>query len=113
MYFLVGQMKDLVRQNKVAMDNTSDGSGDEPEPERRKRARVEKSFENEQRTYTEPVSSTIYPMWKETIKSEVNSILQNHTWEPVDLPLDCEPLGSKWIFKRKMKHDDNKFKTDL
>ena len=29
--------------------------------------------------------------------------MQNHTWELVELPKGCKPLGSKWIFKRKMK----------
>ena len=31
-------------------------------------------------------------MWKEAIKSEIDSILQNHTWELVNLPLSCKPL---------------------
>ncbi|GJY20727.1 retrotransposon protein, putative, ty1-copia subclass [Tanacetum coccineum] len=43
--------------------------------------------------------------WKEAIKSEIDSILQNHTWELVDLLSGCKPLGYKWIFKKKMKAD--------
>ena len=39
----------------------------------------------------------------EAIKSEIDSIMQNHTRELVELPKGCKPLGSKWIFKRKMK----------
>ena len=52
---------------------------------------------------------------KEAIDSEVESILQNHTWELVDLPPGCKPLGYKWIFKRKMKADGsiNKYKARL
>ncbi|CAH9144967.1 unnamed protein product [Cuscuta epithymum] len=71
--------------------------------------------ENEPRTYTEAVTSTEGPMWKEAIKSEVDSILKNHTWELVDLPQGCKPLRSKWIFKRKMKPDDSieKYKARL
>ncbi|PKI50935.1 hypothetical protein CRG98_028665 [Punica granatum] len=55
------------------------------------------------------------PLWKEAIKSEFDSILRNHTWELVDLPTGCKPLGSKWIFKRKMKADGSidKYKTRL
>ena len=49
------------------------------------------------------MNSSERPLWKKAIKSEVDSILQNHTWELVDLPTGCKPLGSKWIFKRKMK----------
>nr|GEW45948.1 zinc finger CCCH domain-containing protein 14 [Tanacetum cinerariifolium] len=41
--------------------------------------------------------------WKKAIKSEIDSILQNHTWELVDLVSGCKPLGYKWIFKKKMK----------
>ena len=55
------------------------------------------------------------PFWKEAIKSEVDSILQNHTWELVNLPSGCKPLRSKWIFKRKMKADGfiDKYKVKL
>ena len=65
--------------------------------------------------YTEVISSTEAPLWKEAIKSEIDSILQNHTWELVDLPPGCKPLGSKWIFKRKMKSDGSidKYKVRL
>ncbi|GKA39172.1 zinc finger, CCHC-type containing protein [Tanacetum coccineum] len=53
--------------------------------------------------------------WKEAITSEIDSILQNHTWELVDLPPGCKPLGYKWIFKKKMKADDiiDKYKARL
>ncbi|KAD5508391.1 hypothetical protein E3N88_16094 [Mikania micrantha] len=45
------------------------------------------------------------PQWKKAIKNEIDSILQNHTWELVDLPPGRKPLGYRWIFKRKMKAD--------
>ncbi|XP_074579060.1 uncharacterized protein LOC141835562 [Curcuma longa] len=60
----------------------------EVEPRRSKRARVEKSFrtdfitfmlESDPQTYSEAVNSSEGPQWKETIASEINSILQNHT----------------------------------
>ena len=44
-------------------------------------------------------------LWKEAINNEIESIMQNHTWELVDLPPGSKPLGYKWIFKRKMKID--------
>ena len=54
-------------------------------------------------------------MWKEAINSEIDSILQNHTWELIDLPPGSKPLGYKWIFKRKMKTDGSveKYKARL
>ena len=43
------------------------------------------------------------PYWKKAINNEIESIMQNQTWELMDLPPGCKPLGHKWIFKRKMK----------
>ncbi|PHT75047.1 hypothetical protein T459_22324 [Capsicum annuum] len=53
--------------------------------------------------------------WKETVDSEIDSILSNHTWELVDLPPGNKPLDFKWIFKRKMKADGtiDKYKARL
>ena len=72
-------------------------------------------LENEPQNYEEALSSSEGPLWKEAIKSEVDSILKNHTWELVDLPPGCKPVGSKWIFKRKMKADGfiDKYKVRL
>ena len=88
---------------------------DNDEPRRSKRARKEKSFgdefvttfllENEPRTFKEAMSTPDAPSWKEAVKSEIDSIMQNHIWELVDLPQGCKALGCKWIFKRKLKTD--------
>ncbi|GJX83442.1 gypsy type transposase [Tanacetum coccineum] len=97
---------------------------EEVEPRRSKRARNEKSFgpdfvsfmvENEPTSYREAVTSSEGQQWREAIKSEIESILQNHTWELVDLPPGCKPLGYKWIFKKKMKADGtvDKYKARL
>ena len=55
------------------------------------------------------------PLWKEAVNNEIESIMQNHTWELVDLPPGSKPLGYKWIFKRKMKADGSidKYKARL
>ena len=70
--------------------------------------------ENEPTSYQEAVNSSDGPRWKEAIDSEIKSILQNHTWELVDLPPGCKPLG-KWIFNKKMKSDGtiDKYKAKL
>ena len=61
------------------------------------------------------MSSPEAPYWKEAINDEVESILQNHTWELLDLPSDSKPLGYKWIFEKKMKADGSidKYKARL
>nr|GEW49447.1 enoyl-[acyl-carrier-protein] reductase [NADH], chloroplastic [Tanacetum cinerariifolium] len=71
--------------------------------------------ENEPTSYQEAVASSEGHQWKEAIKSEIDSILQNHTWELVDLHHGCKLLGYKWIFKKKMKADSTitKYKARL
>ena len=96
----------------------------EVELRRSKRARTETSYgpdvliyllESEPQTYEEVVNSFEGPQWQEAINSEIESILQNHTWELVDLPLSSKTLGSKWIFTRKHKSDGSidKYKVML
>jgi hypothetical protein len=33
----------------------------------------------------------------------MDSILSNGTWELVDRPYDCKPVGCKWVFKKKLR----------
>ncbi|KAD5317375.1 hypothetical protein E3N88_17321 [Mikania micrantha] len=105
-------------------EDQEQSEAEEVEPRRSKRQRIEKSFgtdfltymvEGEPQTYREAVTSSEGPQWKEAIKNEIDSILQNHTWELVDLPPGCKPLGYRWIFKRKMKADGSidKYKARL
>jgi hypothetical protein len=60
-------------------------------------------LEDELQSLKEAMSMPEAPLWKEVVNNETESILQNHTWELVDLPPGCKPLGYKWIFKRKIK----------
>ncbi|KAL0431969.1 UNVERIFIED_CONTAM: Retrovirus-related Pol polyprotein from transposon TNT 1-94 [Sesamum radiatum] len=102
-------------------------SGDhqrDEEPRRSKRVISAKTFgpefltyvlENEPRTINEALSSPEAPFWKEAINSEIESIMQNHTWELVDLLPGSTPLGCKWVLKRKYKADGyiDKYKARL
>ena len=92
-------MLEIINENNQDQDKDS-----EVEPRCSKRARIEKSFcpdfltyvlEREPQTFKEAVNSTESLMWKEAIKSEIDSILHNHIWELVDLPPSCKPLSSK------------------
>ena len=94
------------------------------EPRQSKRTRIATSFgpdfltnliENEPQTFKEAMSSPEASYWKEAVNSEIESILQNHTWELVDLPPGSKPLGCKWILKKKMKADGSidKYKARL
>ena len=96
----------------------------EVEPRCSKRAKTSKQFgldfltymlEDEPQSFKEAISTPKAPFWKEAVNSEIESILQNHTWKLLDLPLGCKPLGYKWIFKRKLKVDGSidKYKARL
>jgi hypothetical protein len=43
--------------------------------------------------------------WKEAIRSEMDSIMSNATWEVIERPYGCKPIGSKWVFKKKLRLD--------
>jgi hypothetical protein len=60
-------------------------------------------IDEDPKTYQEALNSVDSSMWKETIKSELDSLVMNHTWDLVDLPMGNKPIGCKWIFKRKIK----------
>ena len=72
-------------------------------------------MENEPSSYLEVISSPDALLWKEAIKTELDSIVTNQTWELVDLPLGAKHIGYKWIFKRKYFPNDyiEKYKTRL
>ena len=71
---------------------------------RSKRPRVAKSFgddfyvylvEDTPTTISEAYSSPDADLWKEAVRSEMDSIMSNSTWEVVERPYGCKPIGSK------------------
>ena len=42
---------------------------------------------------------------KEAVRSEMDPILANETWEITDRPYGCKPIGCKWVFKKKLRPD--------
>ena len=106
------------------IDHESINDESEEALRRSKRARTSKPFgldfltyllENEPQSFNEAMSTPEEPMWKEAVNSKIESIMQNHTLELVDLPPGSKPLGCKLIFKRKMKIDGSidKYKARL
>ncbi|XP_066365269.1 uncharacterized protein [Miscanthus floridulus] len=53
--------------------------------------------------------------WKEAVRSEMDSIMTNETWEITERPVGCKTIGCKWIFKKKMSPDGTieKYKARL
>ena len=73
------------------------------------------NIDEDPKTFNDAMSSRDAAFWKEAIQDEIDSIMHNNTWKLADLPPGCKPLGSKWIFKRKMKVDGSidKYKARL
>ncbi|OIT38758.1 hypothetical protein A4A49_59115, partial [Nicotiana attenuata] len=59
-------------------------------------------IEEDPKTYNEAMRSIDASFWKKTIKSELDSIVSNHTWDLSDLSKGCKPISSNWIFKKKL-----------
>jgi hypothetical protein len=79
---------------------------------RNKRQRISKSFGDDFIVYLvddtptsiiEAYASPDVDDWKEAIRSEMDSILSNGTWELSELPFGCKPIGCRWVFKKKLR----------
>ena len=113
---------DSTRNNDEHHVSTSRVQSQDLEPHKSKRAKIAKDFdfltfitEDEPQTYKAALEFSEAPYWKEAIQSEMESIMQNNTWELVNLPPENKPIGHKWIFKRKLRPDGtiDKYKAHL
>ncbi|KAA0042223.1 ty1-copia retrotransposon protein [Cucumis melo var. makuwa] len=119
-YSLSNRMHDpeIVSETPVSETVDTPNLSCELEPRRSKRQRTEKSFgpdflstfiverrdeidcnftnlfliDEDPKTYQEALNSVDSSMWKEAIKSELESLAMNHTWELVDLPMGNKPI---------------------
>ena len=53
----------------------------------------------------EAFNGEYFKEWKEAVDTEYQSLLENETWELVDLPENRKAIGCKWVFK--IKYDEN------
>jgi hypothetical protein len=58
-----------------------------------------------QTTIEEVFSSSDADLWKEAVRSVMESIMSNGTREVVDRPYGCKPIGCKWVFKKNLRPD--------
>jgi hypothetical protein len=93
-------------------------------PVRNKRQRIAKSFGDDFIMYlvddtptfiVEAYASPDADDWKEAVRSEMDSILSNATWELSELPFGYKPIGCKWVLKTKFSPDGtiDKYKARL
>ncbi|KAA0032223.1 ty1-copia retrotransposon protein [Cucumis melo var. makuwa] len=52
-------------------------------------------IDEDPKTYQEALNSIESSMWKEATKSELDSLVMNHTWVLVDLPMENKPIRSE------------------
>jgi hypothetical protein len=95
-FMLVEHNKESHIYNPVEDDNVS--------TRKSKRPRIAKSLSDDYIVYLvddtpstikEAYSSPNADFWKEAIGSEMDSIMSNETWEVVEHPYGCKPIGSK------------------
>ncbi|KAL0409665.1 UNVERIFIED_CONTAM: hypothetical protein Sradi_1900900 [Sesamum radiatum] len=109
---------------RINPSSTSLTHEESDEPRRSKRARVVKNFRSDFATYNieddpitfkDVIASSEAKQWKEAVKSEMDCIVSNGTWDLVDFPPGDTAIGCKWIFKKKLKLDVTvyKFKARL
>ncbi|KAE8297894.1 Copia protein Gag-int-pol protein Copia VLP protein Copia protease [Larimichthys crocea] len=56
-------------------------------------------------TMKEAMLSSNAKEWKEAADLEYESLLENETWDLVELPKDRKPIGQRWVFKVKHHSD--------
>ena len=55
--------------------------------------------------YKQAMKSNEAPHWQEACTTEYNTLVENQTWEIVDLPEGAVAVGSGWVFKKKINAD--------
>jgi hypothetical protein len=57
--------------------------------------------DDDPRTVREAVNSEDVNLWKRAMEEEIASLDKNEAWDLVELPNGRNPIGNKWVFKRK------------
>lgn len=92
--------------------NTESNNEVETKLRQSKRVRFSKDYGPNYVSYTveedptnlqEALSSLDAYLWQEAINHGIDSLESNRTWNLVDLPPGCKPIGCKWVLKTKLK----------
>ena len=57
---------------------------------------------DEPRSIKEPVNYEECKLWKNAMVEEMEALDKNEAWDFVKLPNGRKPIGSKWVFKKKL-----------
>ncbi|KAK1661382.1 hypothetical protein QYE76_049541 [Lolium multiflorum] len=114
-----------IPESTISIEHLENPEEDNNEdPKRSKRQRIVKSFGDDFIVYlvddtptsvSEAYASPDADYWKEVLRSEMDSILANGTWEITDRPYGYNPVGCKWVFKKNLRPDGTieKYKARL
>jgi hypothetical protein len=58
--------------------------------------------DDEPKSISEAVDSIKGKLWRDVVVEEMESLYNNETWDLVELPSGRNPIGSKWVFKKKI-----------
>jgi hypothetical protein len=58
--------------------------------------------------YKQAISSTDAEWWKAAMNLEVDTLVENDTWEIVPLPCDCTEMKGKWVHMMKQSKQEGK-----
>ncbi|KAL8145624.1 hypothetical protein AgCh_003680 [Apium graveolens] len=93
------ESKGILQQSSIVYTPQQNGI-----PERKHRHLLEtaRALFFSQSSYKEASSN---PLWIEAMNKEIHALQENKTWELVDLPKGKKAIGSKWVYKVKLKAD--------
>ena len=57
---------------------------------------------DEPRSVKEVVNSEECKLWKNAMVEEMEALDKNEAWDLIELPDGRKPIGSKWVFKKKL-----------
>jgi hypothetical protein len=117
-----GSAEPIEHNEHTLVENSEEDNNDASR--KSKRQRTVKSFgddfivyliDDTPRTIEEAYSSPDADYWKEAVRSKMDSIMSNGTWEVVERSYGCKPVGCKWVFKKKLRPDGTikKYKARL
>lgn len=61
----------------------------------------------EPKTYTQAINCPNADKWKQAMDEELQSIIENKTWNLIDLPSNKKAIGCKWVYKLKFDDEGN------
>ncbi|KAL3665196.1 hypothetical protein V7S43_019066 [Phytophthora oleae] len=88
----------------VANDDSDDGEPDSKRP-RLDDYEIALTASEVPQSYAEAIASPEAAKWKEAMRREIRSHVQNHTWDMLTRPRGVKVIGNKWVYA--LKYDEH------